>query len=372
MAHGIPPMEDSRVAMVLLTLVIATWVGCSKDSTNPAGNTPPSSPSRILSISASPRQDPPATTQDILAAIDLAYNSGARGQHLNATWRSLEPSPSAFSLTNAANTLAYLGTFRGFKLQVVLSVLNTNVRETPTDLMNVPFDSPQMMGRFHAMLDAILPLLNPNVVYFSMGNEVDVYLSLHPAEWPAYKSFYQDAVSYLHQRAPSLKLGVTTTYSGANGIDSLNVRHLNDSSDVFILTYYPIGNQFAPRQPSVVATEIAQMISLAQGRPLILQEVGYPTATSLGSSEQAQAQFVANVFGAWQTHGTAIPFLNFFCMHDFTRGQCDSLAQYYGSPSNQPFKDFLGSLGFRAVNGTPRMAWQAFVDSASRISKRQE
>lgn len=365
-------MRDGRAAIVMLILVMTMWVGCSKDPTNPAGGAPVSSPSRILSISPSPRQDPPATTQDILAAIDLAYNSGARGQHLNATWRSLEPSPGVFALTEAANTLAYLGTLRGFKLHIVLSVLNTNVRETPSDLMNVSFDSPQMMARFHAMLDAVLPLLNPNVVYLSIGNEVDVYLSLHPADWPGYRSFYHDAAAYLHRRAPSLKIGVTTTYSGASGIDSLNVRSLNDSSDVFILTYYPIGNQFAPRPPSVVATEIARMVSLTRGRPLVLQEVGYPAATTLGSSEQDQAQFVTNVFSAWQTHGTVIPFLNFFCMHDFTRAQCDSLAQYYGLPNSQPFKDFLCSLGFRAVNGTPKLAWQAFVDSASRISKRSE
>ena len=370
MIERILPVGNSRSVGLISILVFATWIGCSKDSTNPAEGGASGSPSRILSISPSPRQDPPATSQDILAAIDLAYNSGARGQHLNTTWRGLEPSPGAFALTDAANILTYLGTLRGFKIQVVLSVLNTNVRETPADLMSTAFDSPQMKTRFHALLDAMLPLLNPNVVYLSIGNEVDAYLSLHPTEWSAYKSFFQDAVGYLHQRAPSLKLGVTTTFAGASGIDSLNVRGLNDSSDVFILTYYPIGTQFVPRQPSVADAEIAQMVSLARGRPLILQEVGYPAATSLTSSELAQAQFVTAVFSAWQSHGTTIPFLNFFCMHDFTHTQCDSLAQYYGSPNSQPFKDYLGSLGFRAVNGTPKPAWQAFVDSAARVTKR--
>lgn len=289
--------------------------------------------------------------------------------HLNATWRSLEPSPGVFSVTDAANVLTYLGVLRGFRIQVVLSVVNTNVRETPTDLVNVPFDSSLMRTRFHALVDAIVPILNPNVAYLSIGNEVDVYLSQHPAEWQAYKTFYQDAISYLRQRAPSLKLGVTTTYSGASGIDSLNIRNLNDSSDFFILTYYPIGNQFAPQLPSVASAEIAQMVALARGRPLILQEVGYPAASSLGGSEQAQAQFVTNIFSAWQTQGTAIPFLNFFCMHDFTTAQCDSLALYYGYPGNQPFKDFLGSLGFRQVNGTPKQTWQAFLDGASTVAK---
>ncbi|MEK9135704.1 MAG: hypothetical protein AAB393_01170, partial [Bacteroidota bacterium] len=250
--------------------------GCSKDSVDPtSGGTPPLSPSRILSISPVPRQNPPATTQDIIAAIDLAYNSGARGQHLNFPWRLLEPAPGVFALNDFNHILTYLTTARSFKLEIVISVLNTTVRETPADLMNVPFDSPQMKDRFHALLDALLPAPNQNILYLSVGNEVDVYLSQHPGDWEAYTSFYEDVVRYLHRRALGLKVGVTSTFSGASGNDSLNVRRLNDSSDVFILTYYPIGVDFFPRAPSVATAEISRMVSLARGRPLILQEVGY-------------------------------------------------------------------------------------------------
>jgi hypothetical protein len=365
---GIQYMTHRLTESFLVLFLLSAFTACSKDSSNPAaGGTPAPSPSRILSISATPRQDPPATAQDLIAALDLALASGARGQHLNFTWRQLEPTAGTFSLNDFNNALTFLTTLRSFKLEIVISVLNAGIRETPTDLMNVPFDSSEMKNRFHALVDALFPSANSNILYLSIGNEVDVYLSQHPGDWQAYTSFYQDAVRYLHQRSLGFKIGVTSTYGGASGGDSLNVRNLNDSSDVFILTYYPTDSDFSPRAPSVAAAEIQHMVELSGGRPLILQEVGYPSTTNLGSSGQAQAQFVSNVFGAWITTGRAIPFINFFCLHDFTRTQCDSIAQYRGAPNNSQLKDFLGSLGLRTVDGTPKLAWQAFVDGATHL-----
>jgi hypothetical protein len=283
------------------------------------------------------------------------------------SWQSLEPSPGAFSLNDVGTIISYLGVIKGFGLHLGMAVINRNVRETPTDLRSVAFDAPQMLSRFHALVDAVIPLLNQNVLYLSVGNEVDLYFSEHPAEWPEFRAFYYDVARYVHQRSSSLKIGVTTTYAGVTGSDSTNIRALNDSSDVVILTYYPIGSQFTPRSPSVVSAEFARMVSISRGRPVILQEVGYPDSASLGSSELIQQQFVAAVFNAWTVQGTAIPFLNFYCMHDLTPGQCDSLARYFGMPGNQPYKDFLGSLGFRSLQGLPKPSWQAFIDGAATL-----
>jgi hypothetical protein len=284
---------------------------------------------------------------------------------LNFSWRDLEPTPGVFALNDFTNAVSYLTTIRGFRMHLVISVVNGTVRETPTDLMGSSFDSQGMKTRFHLLLDQILPSMGPNVRYLSIGNEVDKHLSLHPGDWLAYQSFYEDAVHYIHGRSGSIKLGVTTTFGGASGMDSLKVRNLNDSSDVFILTYYPVGSQFVPRTPQIASSEIDRMLLLAHGRPLVLQEVGYPAAVSLGSSGQAQAEFVTAVFTAWATHRDEMPFVNFYCMHDPTLTQCDSIAAYFGLPTDQAYKDFLSTLGFRSVNGAPKPAWQAFLSGAA-------
>ena len=56
--------------------------------------------------------------------------------------------------------------------------------------MNVPFDDPQMLERFKALIDAILARSTHPIRYLSIGNEVDVYLAAHPQEWAAYTTFY--------------------------------------------------------------------------------------------------------------------------------------------------------------------------------------
>jgi len=325
-------------------------------------------PRRLLAIAPSPReQPPPVTSQDLIDAINLAYDAGCRGMGLSYNWSRLEPSAGNYQLTDLANGVGYLGDQRGFDMLLTIQVLNTTAKETPADLQSVPFDSPQMRARFHALLSAIGAYLgNAHILYLSIGNEVDVYLSAHPGEGGPYKSFYDDGVAFVHQMFPRVKVGVTSTFDGAGGGAAAAVALLNQSSDVYVLTYYPLGAQFMPRPPQTATTDIAQMVQLAAGRPLILQEVGYPASPILGSSEQAQADFVTAVYAAWQSAGpTAIPFLDFFLMHDLTAAQCDTLAMYYGLPNNANFKAYLCSLGLRNVDGTPKLGWQAFTAGAA-------
>ncbi|HVO43711.1 MAG TPA: hypothetical protein VMT34_13860 [Aggregatilineales bacterium] len=43
---------------------------------------------------------------------------------------------------------------------------------------------------------------------------------------------------------------------------------------------------------------------------------------------------------------------------------CDQFTGYHGLPNNTNFYKYLCALGFRKSNGTPRLAWNAFVDGA--------
>ena len=162
-----------------------------------------------LSIATNPSANAPA-----LSGLDIALAAGARGSFIAFPWSELEPSPGRYNVGHF-RALTYLGRTRGLKLLLGVAVVNTVARETPRDLMGVPFDSPRMKQRFHRLIDALRPYLAHNVAFVSLGNEVDVYLARHPAEWASYREFYEDAVSYVHRAAPSVQVGVTTTFSGA-------------------------------------------------------------------------------------------------------------------------------------------------------------
>jgi len=319
---------------------------------------------RVLSLTAIPRSSPPpagaeAQREVFLEAVRLAREAGAGGLYQAWSWQALEPSPGRYDLDDFASTLRYLGQARGLSMLLTIHVVNTSVREVPADLRALPFDSPRMKQRFRALLDALLPHLDRHVLYLSIGNEVDEYLS-RSKEWEAYRSFYEDAAAHARARAPWLKVGVTSTFDGAKLKCPREVAALNAASDVFILTYYAVDERFLPEASRSPLDDLPRAVALAGGRPLVLQEVGYPSA----SSERNQADFVSSVFAAWRATAN-IPYLNFSLMHDYGRARCSKLPRFYGLPGNARFEAFLCSIGLREANGRPKLGWAALEREAA-------
>lgn len=330
-----------------------------------------STPSRILAIAPTPKGGPPLTAPKILAALALAQKAGVHGNALFNNWSQLEPSPGHYDVSDPAGAVSYIGNTLGWQLVFTIGVINTVKREVPADLQDTPWDSPQMISRFHALIDHLVPIFNSHLAYISVGNEVDIYLSTRPdaaAQWAGYRTFYDDAVNYLHSVAPGIKVGVTSTFGGASGFARSQVHDLNAASDAFILTYYPLGPDFIPAGADAPLRDFPAMVRLADGLPVVLQEVGYPSSPRLQSSAREQAQFVSNVFNAWNTAGAGIPFLSYFCMHDFGRKWCDQLLTYYGI-KDPNFEAYLCTLGVRTVGGAPKPGWTRFVKGARQLNK---
>lgn len=319
--------------------------------------------SQILSISTVPRLEPPPTTQDFLDAFELAHDAGVNGNLITYHWSELEPTKGEYQLEDLKNYMRFIEAMYDDTVMLGIQVLNTTDKETPADLLDVPFDDPQMLARFVALFDAVLPHLNRNVRYLSIGNEVDVYLETQQ-EWEAYKVFYGQAVTYVHQAAPWMRVGVTATYGGAVDYPD-EVRRLNEQSDVLILTYYPLGEAFTADDPTAPLADFPHMIEMADGLPVILQEVGYPSAELLNGSEAEQSEFVQHVFEAWAAAGKSIPLLNYFLLGDLSEQICTDLEGYYGL-AHPNFHAFLCSLGLRYADGTPKQAWQTFMDEGLR------
>jgi hypothetical protein len=258
------------------------------------------------------------------------------------------------------------------EILVNIKVIDTTNKSTPAFLQNVGFESPVMRTEFHNLIDQLAPRLSGQVKYLSVGNEVDVWLSQHPEQWPAYTAFFLDAVSYIHTVMPNVLVGVTGTYDGYVGPDAAHMAALTTAADALIATYYPINGYFVPRAPSVALTELPQLAALAGGKPLVMQEIGYPSASALGSSEQAQAQFINNVFQAWRGLGSQALFVNFVMLHDTTPAVCTQYAQYYGvaglGANVNNWKAYFCSLGLRRSGGQAKPGWNVFLTQAAAFS----
>ncbi len=309
-----------------------------------------------------PNSSVPFTPQQLNAAVSLAQGAGVRGVIATYTWSTLEPTPGHIDVSSLKSGLDYYHQ-KGLQVLLGIQVINTVKREVPADLANVAFDDPQFIARFHSLLDAVSGALSGTEQYLSIGNEVDVYLQAQPAEWSAYTNFFADAVAYSHGHSPSLLVGVTTTFGGFSGASSAAVRSLNASSDVAILTYYPLAGDSQSLPPTSPTTDIPRMVSLAGDKPIVLQEAGYASGELNASSESAQQQFVTDLFQAWRAAGKDVPFMSYFLLYDFDTTTCNALGTYYGS-SDPAFLSYLCTLGLRHSDGTPKPAWNAFVAAA--------
>ncbi len=315
-----------------------------------------------LSISSIPRTEPTPTIQDYIDAAEMAHAAGATGSVITFHWSELEPEPHVFALDDFEGGLGYQRATVDYQSLVGVQLINTTNRETPPDLRETPFGAPEFIERFKALFDVMLPMLAEDVRYFSIGNEVDVYFSLHPDELDAYAGFFVATRDYVHERAPWLAVGVTLTFDGLTA-NAETLAPLIDASDVLIATYYPLGLGGEP-DPTAPLRDIPFLLEAAGDKPLVVQEIGYPASPLLGSSEEDQAAFVHYVFEAWREAGARIPFLNFFLLHDLPASLCTELTGYYGLPNNEVFYEFLCTLGLRQADGTPRLAWPAFVTEA--------
>ena len=213
---------------------------------------------------------------------------------------------------------------------------------------------------------------------------MDTYLGKNPAGWPAYAKFVSAVVGYMHTKHPGVKVGITTTSPAALVEHPTEVQSLNVATDVLILNHYGINQPgFAAAPPEEVVTALGDMVKLAAGKPLVLQEIGYPSAESLGGSEAKQAAFVKQLFDAWKAQGSAkVPFISYFKEKDWLATYChkeacgtDLDANGFCNPSSNPamqaarekFIAFLCSLGLLDSTAQGKAGWTQFQQSAKAL-----
>lgn len=124
-----------------------------------------------------------------------------------------------------------------------------------------------------------------------------------------------------------------------------------------MLTYYPLNNDFTVKNPEVVHEDFAKLVVLFPDKPIYVLEAGYPSSTLLGSSEAKQADFVREIFIAWDTQAEHIKLLDFLWLHDISPASVEELGDYYGF-HDEKFLAFLATLGLRTFDGEDKEAFK--------------
>lgn len=295
--------------------------------------------------------------QQLLDTFLELRQMGANVMMHSGKWSDLEPQPSKPEVGKKRDDLNFAA-YMGFYPVLTIQTIDTNNRTLPSDLMDAEWDEAAMLARWEQFLVAYEKAMPPDVEAVSLGNEVDIYLREHPDETDAYLRFLAKGREVLRQLRPNLAVGVTTTYEGLVQDPDL-IAKLLDSMDCVVFTYY-FSPSFGASPADQVPKAFREMTRLARGRPLVIQEIGCAASPLVGGSEAIQAEFMREVFRAIRRHEKQLHSVSLFLLVDFGREMLDELTRYYGV-EGAAFRDFLGTLGLKKADGTPRPAWDVVV-----------
>ena len=113
------------------------------------------------------------------------------------------------------------------------------------------------------------------------------------------------------------------------------------------MTYYPQDSSYVVKNPGVIPSDLDQACSLVGSKPIYIQEAGYQTSSTCGSSPERQAGFVQQLFTDWDKHVSQIPFVCFLRMNDYSAATAQNTANSFGLGNNPQFVGLLQTLGFR-------------------------
>lgn len=241
------------------------------------------------------------------------------------------------------------------KLNLTLRPIDQNYESFPTDLAGRAFTDAQVICRFKAFIKwtfSKIPSLT--LTNLMIGNEVDGHSqSNNGTWWSQYATFFVGVRDYARTLKPNLKVGITSMWSGLVSNTGTQAAFKSIASqgklDVVGFTYYPINGDFSVKDPSVVDSEIGQVVTEFSTSLIYIQEAGYQSSSGSNSSNYKQAQFVRNVFYAWDKYRNNIKLVNFLRLHDMSHTAAVNTAAAPPYNSSDPkFIGYLETLGLRS------------------------
>lgn len=288
--------------------------------------------------------------------VALAESCGASFTSLHLNWNQINPNNAVFvDPDQVLVSINHHCQLNGWKLNMMIRSIDIPGKNLPTDLAEHRFNSPEVIARMEATIDFVLDRVAPvHLTSLLIGNEIDAYdTSQEPASfWSDYGEFMAACKHHLDRKYPQVKLGFAITLLGcvegphaSSGI----FQGLAELVDIVVVTYYP-QKGFIVMDPSVAESHFDAITAKFPNTTLFMDEVGYQTSAVCQSSEDLQAQFVCEVFKAWDKHQEQIPMLSFVRLNDISRDDAVSMAGDYHS-NDELMIEYLQTVGLRTYDG---------------------
>lgn len=299
---------------------------------------------------------------NLLRNFDRVVNTGMGFLVHNAKWNEFEPRPGKFE-TDGLNFNVETARKNNIPIAYTFRLIETVDRAMPSDLARLKWTDKKVEARLRRVIEEIVKTSGNQIRWFMLGNEIDGYFGRHPDEVEDFARLFGRMKQHIKELNPSIQVSTTLMFGGVATLDD-SLRPLDSQLDFLSFTYYPIRGDFTMKDPGVVSQDVARMRQAADGRKVILQEVGYPSGSRNNSNEDKQAQFYQNIFTELRANGDMVEAACFWVMADLKDEFVRDLSHFYGINNSETFKSFLQTLGMFDGRGRPKKAWQVYEREA--------
>jgi hypothetical protein len=296
-------------------------------------------------------------------SIAIVKDLGAESINLSIFWDDFETTPGLYKPD--PNWLEIANLYfpqKDMKVSLVISVLDTTEIRLPEDLTDKSLADPEVIQRFQSFLVYVKTQIpDLELTSLAIGNEIDGVLGGDQNAWSDFQTFFKATVPKARELWPDIPIGTKIQLSGLTGPMKDQAKNINTSTDVVMVTYYPLKADFSVKDPDVVLDDFRKVTQIYPDREIHFMEIGYPTSEAIHSSQEKQAEFIRYMFQAWDNHSEQITVLSFSWLTDLPPSSVRELESYYGL-SDPGFAEFLRTLGLRTYpgSGTDKIGFQAF------------
>jgi hypothetical protein len=246
---------------------------------------------------------------------------------------------------------------KNLRVVVTLLVVDRQEAHRPPELPQAPWNGAAMKAALDAAVAAIEEVGVGVVDAIALGRGVDSFIAAHPAEGA--------------ELAELLKLTAEAGGAVPRGIGlshplsaSPTAASLAAAGQVLVASYFP-GIGSASLSAAAAAQDLDAIAQVAGVRPVLLLEVGFSSAHSLGASETSQLERFDAFLSALGPRRARFPWLLVHQLHDLDDAACDDLAARQGEDSTGPWAAYLCHTGLRTALGEPKPTWGRFLEAAA-------
>ncbi|MBU0591510.1 arabinogalactan endo-1,4-beta-galactosidase [Candidatus Micrarchaeota archaeon] len=301
-----------------------------------------------LGVVPTPKSFPETTFDDITAAYE---ESGELGEVMM-----LWSSPSGIGQCEKLRQNRAVEGARVYGLEPIITVTFFTIAEVQGEGLKIVVDAPEGINanisnsEFRRLwveeVKNIAQEFKPK--YISLGNEINSYFYYHPEDLDPYLSLYDEAYAEIKHVSPDTKVFVVFSYNQMIENDQFYLLgEFDGRSDLIGLTTYP-WHEFD--SPADIPYNYYSRLSGYTTKPVAFTEIGWPSTSEAGSSEDEQVEFLERFLEL--TDDNDVEMINWLFLHEMKlKGTMADIS-----------KEETGTISLKYVDGTKKKIYAAWEE----------